>query len=402
MSRTLRQAPSYREGGCSTSTCVKALCRAVCCNTPVIERSSACNIRRLKWRPGKPARDLEPIMFNRTSTGIRIVAFVAAASLGVTAHATDITGAGSSFVYPVISKWSAAYAEKTDNRVNYQSIGSGGGIAQIKAGTVDFGASDMPLDEATLAKFGLGQFPDVIGGIVPAYNVAGIAPGKLVLDGQVLAKIFLGQITNWSDPAIAALNPDVALPSAKIAVVHRSDGSGTTFNFSDYLSKVSPEWKSKVGEGTAVNWPTGIGGKGNEGVSAYIRQIPNSIGYVEYAYAVQNHLGYARMKNAAGKVVSPETASFQAAASTADWSHAKNFNLLMTNAPGADAWPITATSWVIMYRQPKNAANSKVALEFFRYAYGDGKSAATALDYVPLPASLVSQIEGYWKAEFKQ
>jgi phosphate transport system substrate-binding protein len=333
---------------------------------------------------------------------LRLLALATSLALGMgVAHATDITGAGSSFVYPVISKWSAAYAEKTGNRVNYQSIGSGGGIAQIKAGTVDFGASDMPLDEATLAKFGLGQFPDVIGGIVPAYNIAGIAPGKLVLDGPTLAKIFLGQITSWSDPAIAALNRDIALPSAKITVVHRSDGSGTTFNFSDYLSKVSPEWKSKVGEGTAVNWPAGIGGKGNEGVSAYVKQIPNSIGYVEYAYAVQNHLGYARMKNAAGKVVSPETASFQAAAATADWSHAKNFNLLMTNAPGANAWPITATSWVIMYKQPKNVANSKVAFDFFRYAYTQGKPAAAALDYVPLPASLVNQIEGYWKAEFK-
>jgi len=334
---------------------------------------------------------------------LRLLALATSLALGLgAAHATDITGAGSSFVYPVISKWSAAYAEKTGNRVNYQSIGSGGGIAQIKAGTVDFGASDMPLDEATLNKFGLGQFPDVIGGIVPAYNIAAVAPGKLVLDGQVLAKIFLGQITSWSDPAIAALNPGIALPSAKITVVHRSDGSGTTFNFSNYLSKVSPDWKSKVGEGTAVKWPVGIGGKGNEGVSAYVKQIPNSIGYVEYAYAVQNKLGYARMKNAAGKVVSPETASFQAAAATADWSHAKNFNLLMTNAPGVGAWPITATSWVIMYKQPKNAANSKVALEFFRYAYSDGKSAATALDYVPLPASLVNQIEGYWKTEFKQ
>ena len=330
-----------------------------------------------------------------------LAVFIAASLGAVSVQATDITGAGSSFVYPVISKWSASYAEKTGNRVNYQSIGSGGGIAQIKAGTVDFGASDMPLDEAALAKFGLGQFPDVIGGIVPAYNVAAIAPGKLVLDGQVLAKIFLGQITNWSDPAIAALNPDVALPSAKITVVHRSDGSGTTFNFTDYLSKVSPEWKSKVGEGTAVNWPTGIGGKGNEGVSAYVKQIPNSIGYVEYAYAVQNKLGYARMKNAAGQVVQPDAASFQAAAATADWAHAKNFNLLMTNAPGATAWPITATSWVLMVKQPKNAANSKVALDFFRYAYSDGKSAAAALDYVPLPDSLVKQIEGYWKTEFK-
>lgn len=334
---------------------------------------------------------------------LRLLALATALALGFgTAHATDITGAGSSFVYPVISKWSAAYAGKTGNRVNYQSIGSGGGIAQIKAGTVDFGASDMPLDEATLAKFGLGQFPDVIGGIVPAYNVAGVAPGKLVLDGPTLANIFLGRITRWNDPAIARLNPGLQLPGAKITVVHRSDGSGTSFNFTNYLSKISAEWKAKVGEGTAVKWPAGIGGKGNEGVSAYVKQIPNSIGYVEYAYALQNKLGYARMQNAAGHVVQPDAASFQAAAATADWAHAKNFNLLMTNAPGAKAWPITATSWVIMYKQPKHAANSKVALDFFRYAYADGKSAAAALDYVPLPDSLVQQIEGYWKAEFKQ
>ncbi|HEX7341328.1 MAG TPA: phosphate ABC transporter substrate-binding protein PstS [Rhodanobacteraceae bacterium] len=319
-----------------------------------------------------------------------------------TAHATDITGAGSSFVYPIISKWSASYARKTGNHVNYQSIGSGGGIAQIKAGTVDFGASDMPLDEATLDKFGLGQFPDVIGGIVPAYHVAGVAPGKLVLDGPTLANIFLGKITHWNDPAIAKLNPGLKLPDARITVVHRSDGSGTTFNFSDYLSKVSNVWKVQVGEGTAVQWPTGIGGKGNEGVSAYVRQIPNSIGYVEYAYALHNHLGYARMKNAAGQVVNPDAASFQAAAATADWAHAKNFDLLMTNAPGAAAWPITATSWVVMVKQPKNEANSKVALDFFKYVYTHGQPQAAALDYVPLPASLVQQIEKYWKTEFKQ
>ena len=331
-----------------------------------------------------------------------LAVFIAASLGAVSVQATDITGAGSSFVYPVISKWSASYAEKTGNRVNYQSIGSGGGIAQIKAGTVDFGASDMPLDEATLTKFGLGQFPDVIGGIVPAFNVAGVAPGKLVLDGSTLAGIFLGSIAKWNDPAIAALNPGVKLPDSKITVVHRSDGSGTSFNFTNYLSKVSTDWKAKVGEGTAVSWPTGIGGKGNEGVSAYIRQIPNSIGYVEYAYALKNHIGYALMKNAAGKVVEPKTASFQAAAATADWAHAKNFNLLMTNAPGADAWPITATSWVIMYKQPKNATNSKVSFDFFKWAYENGQEQARSLDYVPLPASLVSQIENYWKTEFKQ
>jgi phosphate transport system substrate-binding protein len=337
----------------------------------------------------------------RIAPRLGLLAAVVAIAFGSSAHATDITGAGSSFVYPVISKWSAAYAEKTGNHVNYQSIGSGGGIAQIKAGTVDFGASDMPLDEATLAKFGLGQFPDVIGGIVPAFNVQGVAPGKLVLDGTTLADIYLGKIANWNDPAIARLNPGLKLPDAKITVVHRSDGSGTTFNFSDYLSKVSPEWKSKVGEGTAVNWPAGIGGKGNEGVSAYIKQIPNSLGYVEYAYALQNHIGYALMKNAAGKVVKPMTSSFQAAAATADWAHAKDFDLLMTNAPGADAWPITATSWVIMYKQPKNLTNTKVTFDFFKWSYENGQNQARSLDYVPLPPSLVKQIETYWQTQFK-
>ena len=330
------------------------------------------------------------------------LAFAVTASLfGMTVHATDITGAGSSFVYPVISKWSAAYAEKTGNHINYQSIGSGGGIAQIKAGTVDFGASDMPLKPEDLAKFGLGQFPDVIGGIVPAMNVAGVAAGSLVLDGPTLADIYLGKVTTWNDPAIAKLNPNLHLPSSRITVVHRSDGSGTSFNFTDYLSKVSADWKAKVGEGTAVQWPAGIGGKGNEGVSAYIKQIPNSIGYVEYAYALQNKIGYAKMKNAAGNVIEPNTASFQAAANTADWKNSKDFNLLMTNAPGAEAWPITATSWVIMYKTPKNAANTKVAFDFFKWAYEHGQDSARALDYVPLPDTLVQQIETYWSSEYK-
>ncbi|QAU22935.1 phosphate ABC transporter substrate-binding protein PstS [Dyella sp. M7H15-1] len=333
---------------------------------------------------------------------LSVLAFaVAASGFGMMAQATDITGAGSSFVYPVISKWSAAYAEKTGNHINYQSIGSGGGIAQIKAGTVDFGASDKPLEPADLAKFGLGQFPDVIGGIVPAFNVADVAPGALVLDGTTLADIYLGKITTWNDPAIAKLNPSLHLPSSRITVVHRSDGSGTSFNFTDYLSKVSPEWKSKVGEGTAVSWPTGIGGKGNEGVSAYIKQIRNSIGYVEYAFAATNKLGYAKMKNAAGNVVEPTIVSFQAAANTADWKSVKDFNLLMTNAPGAAAWPITATSWVIMYKTPKHAANTKVAFDFFKYAYEHGQDAAHKLYYVPLPDSLVQQIEQYWSSEYK-
>lgn len=340
-------------------------------------------------------------MLNAFKTFAASAAIIAVSVLGVAAHATDVTGAGSSFVYPVVSKWSATYAEKTGNRINYQSIGSGGGIAQIKAGTVDFGATDMPLDEADLKKFGLGQFPDVIGGIVPALNVEGIAPGKLVLDGPTLASIYLGKVTSWNDAAIAALNPGMKLPAAKITVVHRSDGSGTTFNFSNYLSKVSPEWKTKVGEGSAIQWPVGIGGKGNQGVSAYVKQLKNSIGYVEYAYALQNNIGYALMKNAAGKVVAPTTATFQAAADTADWKSARNFNLLMTNAPGAGAWPITATSWVVMYKQPRNAANAKVALDFFKWAYEHGQEQARSLDYVPLPDSLVKQIESYWATEFK-
>jgi len=341
-------------------------------------------------------------VLNAFKTFAASATIIAASTLALAAHATDVTGAGSSFVYPVVSKWSATYAEKTGNRINYQSIGSGGGIAQIKAGTVDFGATDMPLDEATLQQFGLGQFPDVIGGIVPALNVEGIAPGKLVLDGPTLAGIYLGKIATWNDAAIAALNPGTKLPAAKITVVHRSDGSGTTFNFSNYLSKVSPEWKAKAGEGSAIQWPVGIGGKGNQGVAAYVKQVKNSIGYVEYAYALQNSIGYARMKNAAGKVVAPTMATFQAAADTADWKNARNFNLLMTNAPGADAWPITATSWVVMYKQPRNAANAKVALDFFKWSYEHGQEQARSLDYVPLPDSLVKQIESYWAAEFKR
>lgn len=331
----------------------------------------------------------------------RVLVAALACSLSMGAFATDVTGAGSSFVYPVLSKWSAAYADKTGNHINYQSIGSGGGIAQIKAGTVDFGASDKPLSEEDLAKHGLGQFPIVIGGIVPVVHVQGVEPGQLVLDGQTLANIFLGKITKWNDPAIAALNPELTLPDARIVVVHRSDGSGTSFNFTDYLSKVSPAWKDKVGSGTAVDWPTGIGGKGNEGVSAYVGQFKQSIGYVEYAYALKNHLTYASMKNAAGKVVRPDNSSFAAAAASADWSHARNFNLLMTNAAGDKAWPITATTWVIMYKQPKHAERSKVARQFFQWSLEHGRKQAEALDYVPLPDSLVKRIETYWKSQFQ-
>ncbi len=335
-----------------------------------------------------------------TALKLRIALATAASLFGLTATAAEISGAGSSFVYPVLSKWSAAYAEKTGHHVNYQSIGSGGGIAQIEAGTVDFGASDKPLSPEELRKFGLGQFPAVIGGIVPVFNAEGIESAKLVLDGPTLAGIFLGKIATWNDAAIAKLNPGMKLPATKITVVHRSDGSGTSFNFTNFLSKVSPDWKSKVGEGTAVEWPTGVGGKGNEGVSAYVKQIKGSIGYVEYAYALKNDIGYALMKNAAGKTVKPNGDTFQAAAATADWSHAEDFNLIMTNASGDDAWPIAATVWVIMYKKPKNAENTKVAFDFFRWSLEHGQPQAESLDYVPLPETLVKQIESYWQTQF--
>ena len=317
------------------------------------------------------------------------------------AQATDLTGAGSSFVYPVMSKWSAAYAQKTGNHLNYQSVGSGAGIAQIKEGTIDFGASDAPLNAADLQKYKLGQFPIVVGGIVPVVNITGIKAGQIKLDGSTLGDIFLGKIKNWNDPRIATLNAGLALPAGKITVVHRSDGSGTSFNFTNYLSKMNPEWASKVKFGTAVEWPTGVGGKGNEGVSQYVKQIKGSIGYVEYAYAVKNKISWINLKNAAGNVVAPTAASFAAAAATADWASAKDFNLIMTNAPGAQAWPITATTWMIMYKTPKNAGNSKVALDFFKFALEQGQQDATALDYVPLPASLTSQIKAYWATQFK-
>ena len=339
-------------------------------------------------------------MSRRTRFTARLVAIGAFAFAGF-AHATDITGAGSTFVYPVLSKWSAAYGAQTGNRVNYQSIGSGGGIAQIKAGTVDFGASDKPLSAEELKAAGLGQFPVVIGGIVPVVNIEGVGAGRLKLEGATLAGIFLGEIKTWNDPAIAALNPGLKLPDARITVVHRSDGSGTTFNFTDYLSKVSPAWKGKIGEGTAVQWPAGVGGKGNEGVSAYVKQIRNSIGYVEYAYALQNKMAYALLRNSSGRYVLPNLDSFAAAAATADWASAKDFNLVMTNAPGADAFPIAATTWVIMYKRPKNAERSKVAFEFFKWALENGQAQAKSLDYVPLPQSLVSRIESYWQTQFR-
>ncbi|KMX99712.1 phosphate ABC transporter substrate-binding protein [Pseudomonas syringae KCTC 12500] len=332
----------------------------------------------------------------------RLSLLIASLCLSGVAHATDVTGAGSSFVYPVISAWSQDYSKSKDNRINYQSIGSGGGIAQIKAATVDFGASDAPMSAEDLQAGGLGQFPSVIGGIVPIVNVEGVESGALKLDGPTIAKIFMGDIKKWNDPAIVALNPDLKdhLKDVAITVVHRSDGSGTTYNFTNYLSKVSPEWNEKLKFGSTVQWPAGVGGKGNEGVSAYVKQIKGSIGYVEYSYATANKLSYTQLKNAAGKFIKPDAKAFAAAADTADWASAKDFNLIMTNAPGEAAWPITATTWIIMYKKAKNEEKSTAAFDFFKWSLENGQKQAEKLEYVALPKSLVDRVESYWKTEF--
>ena len=307
----------------------------------------------------------------------------------------QITGAGSTFVYPVLSAWAADYRKQSGTAVNYQSIGSGGGISQVEAGTVDFGATDQPLKTDELAKNNLAQFPVVVGGIVPVVNIAGLDAGKLKLTGPILADIYQGKITKWNDPSIVKINPGVNLPSAAIAAVHRSDGSGTTFNFTHYLSQVSPTWKAGPGEGKTVKWVGGVGGKGNEGVAGYVKQLPNSIGYVEYAYVVQNKMSYALLQNAAGQFVAPSAQSFAAAAGTADWKNAQDFNLVMTNAPGAEAYPIAASTFILLPKQPKDKAKSDAAVAFFKYALEHGQDQANKLDYVPLPADLVQQIESY-------
>ncbi|HEX8838838.1 MAG TPA: phosphate ABC transporter substrate-binding protein PstS [Sphingomicrobium sp.] len=312
-----------------------------------------------------------------------------------------VTGAGSTFVYPVLSAWAADYKKQGGADINYQSIGSGGGIAQVKAGTVDFGATDQPLASDDLAKSNLAQFPIVVGGIVPVVNITGIPAGKLKLSGPLLADIYAGKVKNWNDPAITKLNPGVNLPGAAIAVVHRSDGSGTTFNFTHYLSQVSPTWKSGPGEGKTVKWPAGVGGKGNEGVAAYVKQLPNSLGYVEYAYVMQNKMSFALLQNAAGQFVAPSAAAFGAAAQTADWANAKDFNLVMTNASGAQAYPIAATTFILLPKQPKDKAKSQAAIAFFKYALEKGSAQANKLDYVPLPGPLVQQIESYIGSNIK-
>ncbi len=319
-----------------------------------------------------------------------------------TASATEITGAGATFPYPVYAKWAEAYKAETGVSLNYQSIGSGGGIKQIKAATVTFGASDKPLEAKELDDAGLVQWPMIIGGVVPVVNIAGIKPGELALDGPTLAAIYLGEIKNWNDARIKALNPKAALPNQAIAPVYRSDGSGTNFLFTNYLSQVSADFKSKIGANTSVEWPAGIGAKGNEGVAAMTTQTAGAIGYVEYAYAKQNHMTNLRMKNADGKFVAPEAAAFQAAAANADWAKAEGYYLILTNQPGAKSWPITGASFIIMYKTPKDVATSKAALDFFAWCYKKGTDLANSLDYVPLPAPVIKLVEKTWGGSIQQ
>jgi phosphate transport system substrate-binding protein len=328
---------------------------------------------------------------------IGAVAGLAMAAITSSAMAADISGAGATFPYPIYSKWAATYKGVSGDGLNYQSIGSGGGIAQIKAKTVTFGASDAPLKPAELDKFGLTMFPTVVGGVVPVVNVSGIGAGQLVLDGKTLADIFLGHISRWDDPAIKALNPSLKLPGQAIAVVHRSDGSGTSFIFTNYLSKVSKDWADNVGNATAVDWPVGIGAKGNEGVAGNVAQTAGSIGYVEYAYAKVNHLKHARMKNKDGNVVAPDLNSFGAAAANVNWAGLDHFYVVVTDASGKDSWPIAGATFILMYKNPSDPAASATALKFFKWAYEKGDDAARSLDYVPLPDSAVKAIEASWK-----
>jgi phosphate transport system substrate-binding protein len=328
---------------------------------------------------------------------ITLLAGLSIAAAGA-AFAQDITGAGASFPAPLYSKWAAEYNKATGVKINYQSVGSGAGIRQIEAKTVDFGASDMPLKDDELQKKSLVQFPTVIGGVVPVVNIKGITPGQLKLTGQILGDIYLGKITKWNDPAIKALNAGLALPEATISPVRRADGSGTSFIFTNYLSKVNADWKSKVGEGTAVNWPTGAGGKGNEGVAAFVNRLPNSIGYVEYVYVKQNKMNFAVVQNAAGNFVAPDDLTFKAAAAGAEWS--KTFYQILTNQAGKDAWPISGATFILMQKVQDKPANATAALKFFSWAYGNGGKLAVDLDYVPMPEAVMPVIEKTW-AEIK-
>lgn len=339
-------------------------------------------------------------MFRKSLTTL---AFAAAVSLGMATvqAASTINGAGATFPYPIYGKWAEAYKAKTGIGMNYQSIGSGGGIKQIKAKTVDFGASDKPLKVEDLEKSGLMQFPMVMGGVVPVVNIKGVKSGDLKLTGTLLADIYLGKVTVWNDKAIAKLNPQVKLPNEKITVVSRSDGSGTTFIFTHYLSKVSTAFKDKIGNNTSVSWPAGVGGKGNEGVASYVQRLNGSIGYVEYAYALQNKMSYALMQNSAGNFVKPESASFQAAAAGADWTNTPGFNLMLTNQPGAKSWPITGATFILVYKKQDKPEVAKEVLKFFDWAYHHGDKMALDLDYIPMPESVVKLVEQTWKNNIK-
>lgn len=338
-------------------------------------------------------------MLKRAITKISVG--LAFGAFALSAQATNVTGAGASFPYPIYAKWAAAYHKETGKQVNYQSIGSGGGQQQIIAKTVDFGASDDPMSAEALNKDNLLQFPAIIGGTVPVVNIDGIKPGELRLSGKVLADIYLGKITKWDDEAIKALNPELNLPSKSIVVVHRSDGSGTTFGWTNYLSKVSDDWKNTVGEGKAVKWPIGQGGKGNEGVAAYVRQLKDSIGYVEYAYAKQNQLSWTQLQNKDGQFVQPSQESFAAAAAHADWQGTPGMGVVLTNEAGADSWPVTAASFILIHKTQDKPANGKAVLTFFDWAFENGKEMAAELDYVPLPAEVTDQIEKLWADEIK-
>jgi len=324
-----------------------------------------------------------------------------AAATTIAAIAADISGAGATFPYPIYAKWADTYKKETGVGLNYQSIGSGGGIKQIQAKTVTFGASDMPLKADELQKAGLVQFPTVLGGVVPVVNLDGVAPGDITIDGPTLAKIFLGEVKTWNDPTIQKLNPSVKLPSQAIAVVHRSDGSGTTFIFTDYLSKTSPDWKSKVGANTAVEWPVGIGAKGNEGVANNVAQTKGSIGYVEYAFAKQNKLTSTKLVNKDGKAVAPTADAFQAAAASADWNGTPGFGVILTNEAGANSWPISGATFILIHKQPQDPVAAGEALKFFAWAYAKGGKMAEDLDYVPLPAKVVAAIQKVWASDIK-
>lgn len=321
-----------------------------------------------------------------------------ASVLSVAQSTTEITGAGSTWVYPLVAKWSAAYQGVAGVKINYQSIGSGGGIAQIKAGTVAFGASDMPLKPEDLKAAGLIQFPTAVAGAAMSYNLAGIESGKLILSGPVIADIYMGKVKKWNDPAIEKLNPGLKLPDMNITVVHRSDGSGTTFTFTNYLSKISPEWKEKIGSNTSVSWPVGVGGKGSEGVASYVQRIPGSIGYVEYAYILETHGSYARMINSAGKVVSPSLQGFQDASGHVDWTKAQDFYVILTDQPGPDTWPISGCTWQILRKNASKDENLAV-MKFFDWGFEHGQDMAKSIAFGPLPPSTVTAIKAYWKSE---